>query len=376
MYSAFILPFSYEFCCRLAESTPKYDTLLFASREGYLFHKIFCLLYPERAKSAKYLHVSRTLLNRFRFANGIQCSEFSELRLEDFLERKLLLDRNFLKTSVSEEIMRKKIKEFDTNLYDELNLEEDLGWKYQSKIYHEYLFSLFKKKSAVLVDIGYSGSIQLAIKQLYDFSLEGRYAILTNGGVNNLSQHNLYAMGLVRHGVDWGELNILDQSIIFESILTAPHGTVIGINCNETGFDFHYGKHAWDDDDKLYFQSEVNEMCMDVLDLSTENIRFSDSQLLAYYDLYLAPHTRLFTISPRLTSVDDWSSQGTSKFESLSTLKLQSLDNFQDSSNVVIHMQSNGKLITFSSNFIKRNFPPKSKIYRISARIYKDIIMK
>ncbi|WP_276756599.1 hypothetical protein [Pseudoalteromonas marina] len=107
-----------------------------------------------------------------------------------------------------------------------------------------------KRKTALMLDLGYSGTIQKLITYLLNQDTEGLYFIANKSGINEVDSNTANMKGVFFNDVKWGEgCLMLERSLFFESIMTAPHGQVIDIREMADGsFEFFYGRETTSQD--------------------------------------------------------------------------------------------------------------------------------
>lgn len=100
--------------------------------------------------------------------------------------------------------------------------------------------------TAVMLDLGYSGTIQKLLTLLLRKDTEGLYFIASSSGKTDIGANKANMSGVFYNDVSWGEDCImLERSLFFESLMTAPHGQVIDIREMADGhFEFLYGREA------------------------------------------------------------------------------------------------------------------------------------
>ncbi len=94
----------------------------------------------------------------------------------------------------------------------------------------------------VISDLGFRGTTQALIAGIYNFQIDGYYALLDPGGVPEpLALAAGSTHGLFSHTRRFGDgFPPLENSLLLEAILTAPFGQVIGIQERENGDPFLY----------------------------------------------------------------------------------------------------------------------------------------
>lgn len=100
--------------------------------------------------------------------------------------------------------------------------------------------------TAVMLDLGYSGTIQKLITHLLKKDTEGLYFIASKSGKTDVGNNSANMSGVFFNDVSWGEdCTMLERSLFFESLMTAPHGQVVDIREMADGhFEFLYGRET------------------------------------------------------------------------------------------------------------------------------------
>lgn len=80
------------------------------------------------------------------------------------------------------------------------------------------------KPGGIIVDVGYSGTIQSALQAIIGTSFSGAYMV-TSQAANHVAKHGGSAKGYFSH--DYAPTLVRDYSMLLEAILTAPHGPTI-----------------------------------------------------------------------------------------------------------------------------------------------------
>lgn len=228
------------------------------AREGYAFEKAFDLINRDIYPSS-YLNVSRTFL--FRILSDVDSSwQYSvkhsfEGSIADFLHARFA----FSKEQISNFLTDQEAKE-NIILPDDYERVCQFLKSNQPKIsrlvapvravYLEYLNSIgFTDSEAIpiVLDVGYSATIQKLLTLLVSEDTFGIYMITTTSGEEKVGDSianidHVYKTG-VRMG---GGYLMLDRSMFLEALLTAPNGQFIDIlkDLNTEGFHFCYGKRT------------------------------------------------------------------------------------------------------------------------------------
>jgi len=229
------------------------------AREGYAFEKAFDLVNSD-AYPSSYLNVSRTFL--FRILSDIESSwQYSvkhsfEGSLADFLHARFA----FSKEQISKLLDQGQAIETIVLPDDYERVCQFLKTK-QSEIselvapvravYLEYLNSIGfvnSEVTPVLLDVGYSGTIQKLLTLLVSKDTFGIYMITTTSGDEKVGDNIANIDHVFKTSVKMGGgYLMLDRSMFLEALLTAPNGQFIDIlkDLNTEDFHFCYGKRTY-----------------------------------------------------------------------------------------------------------------------------------
>ncbi|MGQ7242663.1 hypothetical protein ACUN9V_04290 [Salinicola sp. V024] len=101
-------------------------------------------------------------------------------------------------------------------------------------------------KRPLMLDLGYSGTIQKILTHILKRDTTGLYFIATKPGDSAISDHHALLKGVFHEGVGWRDgCTMLDRSLLFECLLTAPHGQMVDIRQKSNReFEYFYGREA------------------------------------------------------------------------------------------------------------------------------------
>ncbi|WP_102798334.1 HAD family hydrolase [Bowmanella denitrificans] len=298
--------------------------LVFLAREGYFFQQVHSVLVDKGQMPtcpALYLNVSRTFLFRISIADPFtwQWSLYHKFKgtLSDLLVGRFGFTLSQLSHLFSDEEL---IAEFELPA-DGKKLEEMLLMHLdQLKIlvqnsrntYLDYLHSLGLNMQCapLMVDVGYSGTIQKLLTRLLQCDTSGLYFITTEDGQHEVAGFIADIQSVFKTGVRMGEgYTMLDRSLFLESLLTSPNGQFVDIDriseLAEPTFHFFFGRHT-------RTQSHFQDLQM-VFSGATEaiehyfghQIRFSTCELELMYQCYVTRRNLLPRAVCPLFDVDD-----------------------------------------------------------------------
>lgn len=229
------------------------------AREGYVFEKAFDIVNNGNVASS-YLNVSRTFL--FRITCDIEESWKYSVKhsfkgtLGDFFKSRFAFTQENVEEFLDSGDLDKAIslpEDFDY-ICRILKANQESIRKVTSptrEIYLNYLNSVGLTDSTVtpvVLDVGYSGTIQKLLTLLLKKDISGIYMITTKSGQieigDNVASINHVFKTDVKMG---GGYMMLDRSMFLESLLTAPNGQFVDIlqNVNNDSFHFCYGKQTY-----------------------------------------------------------------------------------------------------------------------------------
>ncbi len=167
--------------------------------------------------------------------------------------------------------------------------------------------------TAVMLDLGYSGTIQKLITQLLQKDTEGLYFIASNSGETEIGDNKADMSGVFYNDVSWGEDCImLERSLFFESLMTAPHGQVVDIREMADGhFEFLYGREA---STQFYFQ-DLKAVIDGGISAAREGIKngvqYTPDEVSALYTVFSkTPGALPASVSHLFSVEDDFSGSG------------------------------------------------------------------
>ena len=229
------------------------------AREGYVFEKAFDIVNNGNVASS-YLNVSRTFL--FRITCDIEESWKYSVKhsfkgtLGDFFKSRFAFTKENVEQFLNNEDLDKVIslpEDFDY-IYRILKANQESIRRVTSptrEIYLKYLNSVGLTDSAItpiVLDVGYSGTIQKLLTLLLKKDITGIYMITTKSGQTKIGDNVASINHVFRTDVKMGGgYMMLDRSMFLESLLTAPNGQFVDIlqNINNDSFHFCYGKQTY-----------------------------------------------------------------------------------------------------------------------------------
>lgn len=223
----FVSPILYELVKFIDERSNKNDKLLFLAREGYYLEKIYaeyCKVFSKEEKNHYYFLTSRrstisaTIFNEEDIKKTVN-KEYTGT-MKKFMEGIFSIDYNDA--------------DFDIVLPRDYDKVVDIVLEYANDIinqtkknqmsYMAYIDSLFdyKKENLLLIDLGYSGTIQYHLTKMLKKEIKGVY--LTNSSTVKKYSDKSELEFLFDINDDRAYEKIYHYSLILEYFLSAPYG--------------------------------------------------------------------------------------------------------------------------------------------------------
>lgn len=159
----------------------------------------------------------------------------------------------------------------------------------------------------LLLDVGYSGTIQKLLTRLLQRDTHGFYFIATKAGAANVDNNTTVMQGVFKEGVALGEgYHMLDRSLFIECLLTAPHGQVVDIRQEHDGrFRFYYGRKAATQRHFQDLQAVHNGAIEGVTHALRHGVDYSVEEIEQLYKTFLSSRNALPPGVWHLFSADD-----------------------------------------------------------------------
>ena len=231
------------------------------AREGWIFFKVLQHLKKcgliELSYSPIYLKVSRTVL--FRSLLGYEATW--DVSLESKFEGsvlQLMMKRFGLQLHEVYSLLPEQLLEFKLALPQDKDKVKQWLMPHNLRLaaYVEPTKSallryfsdegLFEGPDSLMLDLGYAGTIQKLITQILGRDTAGLYFIANSSGELAVGKHIAAMRGVFKEDVRWAEgYLMLERSLLLESLMTSPHGSVVDIRLRTDGqLDFFYGQSA------------------------------------------------------------------------------------------------------------------------------------
>jgi hypothetical protein len=300
----FLGPITSEYLFRLKEILNKNPSkkLLFLAREGYFLKMAYeKLVQADFAVDIErqYLNVSRVFL----FKITVGDPEARALSLKTNFDGTL---RQLLSNRFGFTLQLPLLEEKLAGVSDQLSALVE-----QSKIaYLQYLQSLSIPDNSLMIDLGYSGTIQKLLTYLLHKNTRGIYFITTKQGQHKIDKHTATMHSVYKDRVSLGDgYTMLDRSLLLEALLTSPQGQFCDIkkSLEEVSgpYQFLFGK-------KVYAQLNPHELkCIHdgalecILDCARHDIRFSIQEIEELFESYATQRGLFPRVVWPLFDVDD-----------------------------------------------------------------------
>jgi len=215
------------------------SSLGFLSREGFLLKVAFDHWVSLRPSSqgfkSDYLHVSRRALNRYLVGSEdydikYVLHELYEGTVLNFLNGRFSLEQYEVAEFFSPQQLKKRISwgERDEILLvvETLNCQLREHPLPDRDLLKQYLIN-FVNEDTILVDVGFKGTMQQLINLSFPYDVHGFYFALSPDAWSHKFQGS--AISKSRSNV------LIKDSILIESLLTAPHGTTLKYEKTKSG---------------------------------------------------------------------------------------------------------------------------------------------
>ncbi|MDR2341586.1 MAG: hypothetical protein LBD84_00900 [Campylobacteraceae bacterium] len=238
------------------------ENLYFLSRDGWLLKKAYDYLYGSLTNAPKshYLYCSRRSVMVASIKNKeciyeIAAQNFNAKSLASFLEnrfgliwdnaientaKKYNLSKNYILSPLHEQA---KFKKFLDAIYPIIlkNAEKEKNG------YLNYLNSIgfiksINNKNTAVVDIGYSGSMQLYLKKLLNANKLGGFYFLTHHHSRDFFNHDIFEGFLANLDDHYiGLRHPLNEHVfLFESALSSMEGSLLFVENSGSGYKMHF----------------------------------------------------------------------------------------------------------------------------------------
>jgi hypothetical protein len=289
------------------------------AREGHVLKQAFAITNKNKV-DAEYLTVSRVFL--FRIMADIAASwEYSVKHkytgsLDNFFHARFAFSYDEIARILPADIRTQEVslpEDYDRVcqiLIDNQSLIATITQPVRDR-YMAYLESIgFTDPSItpVVLDVGYSGTIQKLLCLLVNRDINGVYMIATKAGEHAIEGHTATIDYVFKSGVKMGEgYTMLDRSMFLEALLTAPNGQFVDIlqDANTQEFHFCYGKRTHTQENFVDLNT-LHSGALECVELAvTNNIQFTPKEVEDLFDAYVTKRNLLPRASWPLFVLDD-----------------------------------------------------------------------
>lgn len=235
-------PLLYAFICWIQENTKEDTALLFLAREGWMFRQIYQIAFGDKARKNVYLLASRRAVSVAAIRSEADIDEILRRKYDGSLH-------NLLESRLGmPEELQQKIPEKLVHIADPADHEPDDYEKvcktikplvqdildYAAKEREGYLAYLHKTldgedpSRAVLIDIGYAGTIQYYMAKLLQHPVNGMYLAVFKEN-EKLKDTGSQVQTMYLKGRDDFAAAIENTQLFLESVLQAPYGQLLHI---------------------------------------------------------------------------------------------------------------------------------------------------
>ena len=159
----------------------------------------------------------------------------------------------------------------------------------------------------LMLDIGYSGTIQKLLTELLEKDTSGLYFVSLKSGKQRVGRYHANMNGVFHEDIAWNDgYSMLDKSLLLESLMTAPHGSIIDIRCQHNGeLAFFYGRETTSQvfyqDLSVVFRGAIDE----VKKIIEKGIYYSAEEIENLYRVYTETRGAIPSELGYLFGIDD-----------------------------------------------------------------------
>lgn len=322
----FLGPICSEYFAELDTYLEQYpdSPVLFLAREGYLFSKAYESLASNdliRRHPFHYLLASRTFLFRICIADPSTWELSLKHNFEGSLDKLLVARFGFSHYIVSKIFSEQELAE-TYSLPDDFEKLTSVFFTHLDKLskavgqsrstYIDYIreLELPRDKPLILVDVGYSGTIQKLLTHLLGQNTVGVYFITTKKGEYKIHNRTAIMESVFKDNVKMGGgYYMLDKSLFLEALLTSPNGQFVDIQKNTTSdaerFNVFYGRRSYTQSNFLELDSVFSGAMEAINTYRSHNIRFSKQEIEHLYQQYTTNAKFIPSVARPLFDVDD-----------------------------------------------------------------------
>jgi len=263
----FFGPLLSQYLKSVTQSAATSDRFYCLAREGHFIEKAVNELKKnnliDTTNEFTYLTVSRVFLFKILLGTPESWQYSLSPKYEGDLQG-LLVNRFNLSSKVIESLLNEDERTTQIELPLDIDVVKTIFIQHINELtqlvelskntYLDYLTEkgFFKlNQTNVVLDIGYSGTIQKLLSLLTSKDTKGIYFIASKPGKHAVASNNVEMKGVFKEGVKLGDGHImLDRSLFLESLLTAPNAQFVDLRANplhdstQEKYQFLYGIRA------------------------------------------------------------------------------------------------------------------------------------
>ncbi len=240
-------PLIYDFVKWLEGRSEKYTRLLFLSREGWLLKKVYDICCPKGCPAVYFL-TSRRSASVAAIENENDIKDILSIYYKGSFKN--LMYARF-GVEIKGEDMYVEMPRNRDNVFKRINVHHILYTAAKERrIYRRYCENIIDSDSTAVVDVGYSGTIQLYLSRLTDREIDGLYMSFLHNGRALKSGCRCESLFPVENTLDETRNKVFKNQLYLEAVLKAPFGQLICFDEND--------KPIYDNDNS--FDSETEEI--------------------------------------------------------------------------------------------------------------------
>lgn len=225
------------------EQNAEEGPLLYVSREGFWLKQYHAALAPSTRVRPCYFLLSRAGLARLALVDPRVAASLYQPPYAGTIAS--LLSRRFA-VSIAELVQADSLRQFEMDLFDRPAEDNDAFWaareivierlgvrlNRERDLLSKRIKAMDERPNVQIADLGYSGTIPYLLENLIGVDVHAFYLVRTP---SRRDGHIESRWGTV----SWGRgTSLLDDSIVLESLLQAPHGQFIRVDEGETACRF------------------------------------------------------------------------------------------------------------------------------------------
>jgi FMN phosphatase YigB (HAD superfamily) len=314
------------------------DHLLFCARDGYLLHQIYQILYQYlinldpniQLPKSNYFLISRraAIFTSLKEIDDIQSLIDSHYygTIRDFFEKRWNVSCiDMIQDRIGSDVLNQFIiiprdhaflYEVIESVWEIVRKESEIERQTLIRYYDEMMHSNLKKIG--IVDIGYSGSVQKSLINLFGQSFAGYYFV-TSEKVKKISNNNI-CKGYYGEFAELDSVScppIYKYSLLMEAILIAPEGQLIRFIETPTGIIPIFKQQTIQDKNNYSVINQIHtgiiDFVLDMIELfgiSALDIEFPKDKIQTIYQMVINKEIDIGELKNNFIVEDDFSGLG------------------------------------------------------------------